>query len=307
MITNQEEPKLIFFREKPKDLLTHPPLASSLQNLETSFLLIAMHRYPHALIACASAIESAIKAALKITSDEDIKLWPLIKKAKKKYPSFTSRSDYNKIDNFRLKRNHMVHFGFIPKDDEESATLLLQTGYNLIAECYETFFKFSLQGKGNNDGGLKPELANHLDVAKWTYIKAQKEKGHDPIYCFISFAHCIRWEFQYQTLSDWQDDVLTLEEEGGCKSWEFKEKQKEELRSAFEPSWDFDCPVCYDPKSFICELDDKRLDKGEIRLKRGVCVHCNLIIPRDCPFLADELCAEQIDNARPTILKEYEE
>ena len=36
------------------------------QAFETSMFLIAMERYPSALISCASAIESAIKAKLKI-------------------------------------------------------------------------------------------------------------------------------------------------------------------------------------------------------------------------------------------------
>ena len=83
MVANQEKPKLIFFRETPKDLQIRPPLASSLQHLETSFLLIAMGRYPHALIACASSIESCIKAALNKTSDDRLEFKKLYVQAMK--------------------------------------------------------------------------------------------------------------------------------------------------------------------------------------------------------------------------------
>lgn len=302
-IDNQEEPKLMFFRETPKNLLNHPPLASSLQHLETSFLLIATGRYPHALIACASAIESSIKAATKKTSVDRLEFKKLINEAKEYFPLFTSISN-DKIREFRNKRNEIIHFGFSPKDDEKSAILLLQTGYNLLAECYEAFFNFSLQGKDNNYGGLNPDIAYHFNVAKRIYVKAQKEKAQDLTYCFISFAHFIRYGILHWFMPDWQH-ILTSEDEGGWKSFEFKENQKEKLRRSLDPSWDFNCPVCDRPESFICELDDKLLEESMISLKRGVCVHCNLLIPRDCPFLADELCAEQINIMRPTILKEY--
>ena len=81
MDTHNDEPRLIFFRDTPMDLITHPPLASSLQHLETSFLLIAMGRYPHALVTCGSAIESVIKAAINASPDDRLDFRELIKKA----------------------------------------------------------------------------------------------------------------------------------------------------------------------------------------------------------------------------------
>jgi len=57
------EPTLLFFRHRPADWATRDYIASSMQSLETSLFLIASRRYPHALLVCASAIESALKAA----------------------------------------------------------------------------------------------------------------------------------------------------------------------------------------------------------------------------------------------------
>lgn len=303
--THNDEPRLLFFRYKPTGLITRPPLASSLQHLETSFLLVSMGRYPHALVTCGSAIESAIKAAINASPDDRLDFRKLINKARQLFPLFTTLSE-DEIRDFRLKRNEIIHFGFSPKDDEISAVFLLKTGYSLIEQCYEEFFQFPLQGKGDVYGGLLPDLAHHLNVARKVYIKAKEEKGLDLTYCFISFAHAIRWGIQHWMMSDWQKDLLHSEEEGGWASWEFQHKQKEELSwKTFDISWHFDCPVCGDPDSFICELDDTQLDKGKVSLKRGACVNCGLVTPKNCPFLVDELCAEQFDEARPKILKEY--
>ncbi len=303
--THQEKPKLLYFRDEPKDLVDCPPLASSLQHLETSFLLVAIRRYPHALVACGSAIESAIKAAIGAGPDDYFNFKELIKKARQLSPSFTSLTD-EELKDFREKRNEIIHYGFIPKDDEIAADFLLKTSYPLIEQCYEAFFQFPLQGKGDVYGGLLPDLARHLNVARKVYIKAKEEKEFDLTYCFISFAHNIRWGIQHWMMSDWQNDLLHSEKGIGRDSWEHQHKKKEELSwKTFDNSWHFDCPVCGEPDSFICELDYIRLVKGEVSLKRGVCVNCSLEIPMNCPFLADELCVEQITEARPKILKDY--
>ena len=107
-------------------------------------------------------------------------------------------------------------------------------------------------------------------------------------------------------LSDWQNEILRLEEESGRAAWESQEKQEKELTNKLlDPSWDFDCPICGQPASFVCELDQEELIKSSIQLKRGVCVNCSLVIPENCPFLADELCIDQLDEAQPKILTEF--
>lgn len=301
------EPKLIFFRHHPENLISSPPLASSLQHLETSFLLIVIKRYPHALVACGSAIESAIKAAINAGPHDRLDFKGLIEQARKKYPSFTRIHD-QEIKNFRLKRNEIIHYGFSTKDDEVSTKLLLETGYRLIAECYETFFQFPLEEKDGVYGSLLPDLAYHLNVAKKVYMKAKDEKGLDLTYCFISFRKNIALGIQHWMLSDWQKILIQSEEESAYKHlFYFKENQKERLSGHYfnDLYWTFNCPVCGSQDSFVVELDGERLDKSEIRLLRGACVDCSLVIPDNCPFITDILCEDQIDIEKPKIFKEY--
>ena len=61
-LTNPQEAFYLFFRSRPHGP-TAGSLTSSLQTIETTFLLIALMRYPHAITSCASAIESIIKAS----------------------------------------------------------------------------------------------------------------------------------------------------------------------------------------------------------------------------------------------------
>lgn len=306
MKKNQVLPQLNFFRKYPADLVDCPPLASSLQHLETSFLMIALGRYPDALVTCGSAIESAIKAALKVKPDDRIDFRELIEQAQHKYPSFTAISN-KKIRDFRLKRNEIIHYGFSPKDNEISAILLLETGYRLIEQCYEIFFKFPLEDKNGVDGGLLPDFVKHLDVAKKVYIKARHEKNLNLAYCFISFRKIIALAIQPWIMSDWQNELLDSEELSGNEAWEIKEKQKEDIAQDVFGGvcWNFECPVCHTSDSFVVEIDGNQLDNSEVRLIRGLCVDCSLVIPLGCPFIVDILCEDQIDEEKPKILKEF--
>lgn len=77
-----QEPTLLFFRHRPEGWQTNTLIASSMQSLESSFFLIALGRYPHALAVCASAIESGLQAANIDAKDRD-GFQHLVKKAKK--------------------------------------------------------------------------------------------------------------------------------------------------------------------------------------------------------------------------------
>ena len=116
------KPTLDFFRETPADLESNRPLASSLQTLETCFLLIALRRYPHALVACASAIEGAIKAALSGPAEEKITFSDLVEKIGGGHPNLHF-SINAKLNGFRLARNQIAHYGFSPEDDSRSVDL----------------------------------------------------------------------------------------------------------------------------------------------------------------------------------------
>jgi hypothetical protein len=136
-------PTFVFFRTSPDNLMSRPPLCSSLQNLESCFFLIALNRYPQALIACASAIESCLRAAFNIRPEENRKLVDLLKDAKN-YSQKLKNFSQVKLDNFRKTRNNFVHFGFSPDDDNKAARLLLDSGFIFLNLCYEEFFNFNL-------------------------------------------------------------------------------------------------------------------------------------------------------------------
>lgn len=301
-----EKPHLVFFRDTPEGMMNRPPLASSLQHLDTSFLLLSMGRYPHALVSCGSAIESALKAAINAGPESRLEFKELINKARLSCPSLTLLND-DAIRRFRDKRNEIIHYGFSPKDDELSAKLLLETGYTLLENCYDAFFQFMLVGKNDVYGGLDVDLARHLEIARKVYAKAKNEPNVNLTYCFLSLIHQVRWDLRENMLSYWQKEVINSEEESLHEiSWDMRKEYKQELSwKVMDPSFDFDCPICGASDDFVCQLDDELLENAQISLKRGACVNCGFMIPKNCPFLADELCTKQIDQAKSTILKEY--
>jgi hypothetical protein len=61
-------PSLVYLR-LPDSWQESHPLASSLQHFEMALFLIALGRFPHALVSCVSVIESTIKAGLRIAPD----------------------------------------------------------------------------------------------------------------------------------------------------------------------------------------------------------------------------------------------
>jgi hypothetical protein len=165
--TTVEKPELIFFRDTPKNWLDHSPLASSLQNLETSFLLLAMRRYASALVTCASAIENSIKAAFK--DSRRTRFVTLLNRANSAFgPNAFSEEN---LDEFRRLRNAITHYGFSGGDEETSASMLLRTGYPLLEQCYRSFFEYNLKRGMEEYGGLLPNLDHHLGVAEDVYLR----------------------------------------------------------------------------------------------------------------------------------------
>ena len=135
MIQNNSAPNLSCFRSKPDNWLEYPPLASSLQTVETALMLIMMGRYPSALIECVCATESAIKAAFNIKQNDMIDLKNLVLMACNKSSEINHKKrDFDKL---RHARNRMIHYGYSPRDDAESARYLLSTGFDFLETCYK--------------------------------------------------------------------------------------------------------------------------------------------------------------------------
>jgi hypothetical protein len=300
---NAQTPTLQFFHETPRDWLSHPPLASSLQNFETSLILLAMSCYPSALVTSASAIESAVQAAFPRLRGKRFE--ELLKNANSGFP-IELAFDSSDLDSLRRKRNEIIHFGFNHNDDEVAAALLIETGYRFIEQCYETYFDFRLKGKGTATGALRRNLDKHLEVAQIVYQRTKNIQSVRATLCFLPLAHEIRWHLRSSLLSNWEATVLELEDEEFERRWSLQEREKNTLaRKTFEASWDFDCPICDYPDALVCELDAHSIKKREIHLNRAVCVSCGFEIPNDCPTLADELCGDQLVEARPFIFDEF--
>lgn len=298
-----QKPILIFFRDTPRDWLSHPPLASSLQNLETSFLLLAMSRYPSALVSCASAIESVVQAAFPTLRRK--RFQELLKHANSGFP-VGLRFHTADLDEFRQKRNDIIHYGFSRSDDEEAASLLLKTGYRFVEQCYETYFDFRLKRIGTNYGGLPPNFDRHLEIGQTVYQRTKGILNVRAVLCFLPLAHEVRWRIRDSMLSNWEAEVLQDEDEQFERRFELQEREKRKLLwEKFELSWEFDCPICDYPEALVCELEHGALQKREIQLNRAACVSCGLIIPKNCPTLADEMCADQLAEVRPRIFEEY--
>lgn len=106
------EPTILFFRHHPGALAGSVALASSIQSLETSFFLIALDRFPHALSACAAAIETAIRAS-DVGAKKGDSFQCLLEKAKAKSEKIAEFPG-EALDRFRKVRNRVTHSGFIP-------------------------------------------------------------------------------------------------------------------------------------------------------------------------------------------------
>jgi transcription elongation factor Elf1 len=82
-------------------------------------------------------------------------------------------------------------------------------------------------------------------------------------------------------------------------------KEKEELEQLFGTPWSFDCPLCDDHQSVVCELDEKELNSLKVVPKRMACTACGFVVRKSHPFLSEVLLQNQIAETRGQILKEY--
>jgi len=297
MTDSDTKPTFHFLRKTPDQLMSRPPLCSSLQNLESSFCLIELGRFPHALVMCASAIESAMKSALCMDSRDRTCGAKLYKKATQG-PSELMPFDHDELASFREARNHIVHYGFSPQDNEETAILWMKTGYPFLQACYRELFGFDLMDS------LWVELGEQLGITLDVYAKAKDVTGLNLTHCFLAFRHLLRWSARQSLMSGCENDASVHAEKIGAK-FHHCEKEKYELELTLGTTWAFDCPVCRASQTFVCELNTDFLDEHVISLKRGSCPSCELVVPNGCPFLVDALCQDQITEEQGKILRDF--
>jgi len=189
-MSHKTDISLIFFRSWPDPIESHAPLLSALQKVDTSFLMIAQYRFPHAFTTFGSAVESAIKAGL-LTPKRGNK-WrqfgPLLDHAREKYPLFTS-IDGNRTKTFRETRNDFEHFGFSPEDDARSAQLLLETGFPLLDDWLAAAFDSPLLDRNDKLGCLDWETEKHLRLS-FRFCDTMLEQGRSNFTeCFRALGH----------------------------------------------------------------------------------------------------------------------
>lgn len=287
------ESTLLFHRHPPQSANDNELLLSSMQSLESSFFLLATARYPHALTTCASAIESAIQAG-GISAPTAQKL---MRKARAKSQAI-ARFPEDRLDHFRITRNRITHRGFNPKDDSESTSLYLEIALPLLEASYRDFHSYELKG------GLLHEYVELLDVAQEVHRRAKLKQVPDFTYCLNAFRHLIRWCFKRNFSADWEIDSLIHAEEIGVK-FENTEREKREIERLYSAWWSFDCPICADFASVVCELDQTELKDGNVVPTRMACTACGFVVSESDPFLSEVLLQNQVAQARVQILKEY--
>jgi len=268
-----------------------------MQSLETSFFLIALGRFPHALVACATAIESAIQTA-GIGDKRKDGLTNLINKAKTKSPSINN-FDGDLLIKFTRTRNDIVHRGYVPQDNARSAKFYLTVALPLLSICYQDFHSFNLTET------LLKEYSKHIEIAQAVLEKATRMNWPDPTYCLDSFSHGLRLAFKQNFSANWENRAFELADTVGAR-FEAMNARKEALESYFKTPWTCNCPVCDDVDCVIADLDADKFDDHQIVAKGMECTNCGFsATDKTHPFLSHALLEPQLSRFSSQILREH--
>jgi hypothetical protein len=199
-----------------------------------------------------------------------------------------------------------VHRGFTPRDNSRCVYLFSAIGLPLLDIVYENFHSIRLY----EDLGQYGRLADHLKIAERVCTQAAP-LDIDMTYSIGSFAHLVRLVSQPTFMSDWEWLALNQDEEPWV-FWELRQKAKENLESLFNNPWTFDCPVCRNSESVVCDLDfetacgDDTERQQKITPTQMRCVYCGYLIGKDEPFISEIILHDQLTlGVTKEILKEY--
>jgi len=310
-----QQPTLHFFRSVPKDMMFHDPLASSLQSFETCLFMISMGRFPAALVICGSAIESVLRAKLKVPRNKIIGNRDLFDECGYR------RSKRKEFCDFFETRNGIIHHGFMPSDSEISAKLLLETGFPLLSDYYIGLFDFYLDWKdlkvalplnSKDDpeksvkNGLDSDVSDVWQISKEVYQCVKDLPGQDFIYCFKPLIIRLRQKLNWKT-----ESAMDAEGDGVYGQWEFdhQHRRKKELADLFgNESYTFDCPVCISGggDSLVVELDKEKLSQKKVGFQSAECVNCGFEVgdSGNEPLLLDILLKNQLAICQEKILQD---
>lgn len=303
------DPDFRFLRATPAKLADSPPLASSLQAFETSLELVALARYPAALLACVNAWESALKAAFQIPeSDWKANLKSLLVKAGGQITPCAWWSTA-KNSNLREKRNQITHYGYTPKDTDACATLLLEVGYPGLACLYEQLFDFPLMRQQLVDFprtsgspstsdfdkvGLISQWGDPLWLALDQFQRQQATQNLSPTWYFHPLASAFRLGYQRSWTSLAEHEALVLAETDGILYEQQEQVRSQVIRRMSDCRTTFFCPICDAADTFIIEFDEDAFDDGRMAAKRCFCVACHFTLPSSAGFLIHALVPNQL-------------
>jgi hypothetical protein len=269
---------------------------SSLQSIESSFFLIALHRRPHALTTFVAGVESALQGA-ELDSKKGESLQNLIRNARPRSPRLRQLPDAE-VDTLRLARNRFTHRGFSPRDDSEAVELFVRIAVPLAEAVY-----FDLHGFQFREA-LFQEFAQLLSVGTAVCARARSADVVDLSYSLNAFSHLIRWRWQENFSTDWQLKALERAEQIGARFHDIRE-EKEELEGCFSASCILDCPVCGGIDDAVCELDPETLKSRQLTPLRFACANCGFVVRSSEPFLSEALLVHQLAEHREMILADY--
>lgn len=292
-----EQPAMVLFQNLPK-WQERDPLISSLQGLESCLMLIALQRYPHALVTLVSALESGLKAGLGLNERDRKGLVALFDMARTDKQAF---HDYSRSHLFEMlnHRNAIVHHGFSPRDDNGSAALLVRIGFPLLCDCHSTFFGFDVfKGLGPFGYFLRTAIAAGKQVPGPACIQH--------VHALIGVAHSVFWSIHQGMLPYWQGEALGLMDEMGEDP---RPALRDQLDARIEREGGFpvsiQCPVCGEPDMLVCDLhaDKGEVEKGLLSVEWGRCVNCRLLFPKGATVIADLLCADGLTEQKPKLMR----
>jgi hypothetical protein len=291
-----QEPTLLFFRHRPQGWAESACIASSLQSIESSFFLVALARYPHALVVGVAAIESCLQQ-FRSGAKEKPTLQELLDRARTSSKVVNGFSELL-LNDLRKARNRVTHNGFSPEDDSESVSLYVEAVLPFLALCYQEFHGFDLMD------GLLPEYAQHLTAAEEVHRLAKDAQEPDLSYCIHGFSHSVKVSFKESFSAAWEVDALDHFDSFGGR-YERTSLKRKEWEERFQVSGRFDCPACFESDAAVAEIDPDKMETKEIVTKRVACPSCGFLVHQDQPYLSEVLLRRQIPGRKAKILKAY--
>lgn len=293
-----EQPRFELLANVPASVMKAPPLASALQSFENSIFLVGLGRFPAALTACWTAVESTVRAIrdYRATSSKD-GLKAIIKFATDKKP----RLSMHRLDEFLTARNDFTHQGYSPKDDERAVSLLLGVGYPFLSGCLWEFHRFSIRDSVINGLWQQVEIAEKV----LKEIEARASTAHSgtkpqQVSGARALQHAVWISFRNPLHARWTDIDF------GLPDHEYAAREK--AKSYLENQWNFhtyvDCPIPTCTSYECCVALDKKNTTRLIPVAL-LCFDCGFRLGIEDTILMKHLVGELLDKSRRKILREY--